>query len=252
MPFDRADFYDAELSRHTRHLRAAAQVGPRDRVLDIGCGAGQTSRDAARLAAQGSVLGVDISADLLAVARRRAADEGLSNVAFEQGDAQAHPFPPAAFDLCISRFGVMFFADPKTAFANIARGLRPGARLAWMVWQGEQRNEWATALQRALPPGTIPTGAAALAFSLGDPAAATGLLTAADFTAIEFAEVHEPVFYGPDTAAAYDALIGLYFARDTPDAVREERLRTLLTAHLTPGGVLFDSRAWIISAQRKS
>jgi SAM-dependent methyltransferase len=256
MAFDRADFYDAELRRHSQHLRAAARVGARDRVLDIGCGAGQSARDAARVAVEGSVVGVDTSAEMLEIARRRSAEQGLRNVVFEQGDAQAHAFPPAGFDLCISRFGVMFFADPLAAFANIGRALRPGARLVWMVWQGKERNEWATAIPRALAPETAASSAAAPAFSLADPVAATGLLRATGFTSIDFAEVHEPVFYGPDVAAAYDALVGLQFVKDGlagDDAAADEarqRARDLLAAHLTADGVLFDSRAWIISAHR--
>jgi ubiquinone/menaquinone biosynthesis C-methylase UbiE len=90
-------------------------------VLDIGCGAGQSTRDAARAAALGSVLGVDISEELLERARRRTAEEGLSNATYERGDAQIHPFPPSSFEVIISRFGTMFFADPVAAFCNIAR-----------------------------------------------------------------------------------------------------------------------------------
>ena len=149
---DRADFYDAELRKHNEHFRAAVNAGPRDRVLDIGCGAGQTTRDAARLAVQGSVIGVDVSAEMLEVARGRSSEQGLRNVRFEQGDAQVQAFPADHFDLCISRFGVMFFADPAAAFVNIARAMRPGGRLVWMVWQSRERNEWATAIPRALAP----------------------------------------------------------------------------------------------------
>ncbi|KGM35128.1 class I SAM-dependent methyltransferase [Inquilinus limosus] len=256
MGLDCADFYDAELRRHNEALRAALRVGPRDRVLDIGCGAGLTSREAARIAVDGGVLGVDVSAPMLEIARRRSAEEGLRNVVFEQGDAQRHPFPAAGFDLSISRFGVMFFADPAAAFANIARAMRPGARLVWMVWQGQDRNEWSTAIRQALEPGTAPSAAAAPAFSLADPAAATGLLEASGFTSIDFAEVHEPVFYGADVDAAYDALAGLQFVKEPlarSDAgvdARRQRLRDLLEAHLTEDGVLFDSRAWIITAYR--
>lgn len=256
MGLDCADFYDAELRRHNEALRAALGVGPRDRVLDIGCGAGLTSREAARMAVDGSVLGVDVSAPMLEIARRRSAQEGLRNVVFELGDAQNHPFPAAGFDLSISRFGVMFFADPAAAFANIARAMRPGARLVWMVWQGQGRNEWSTAIRQALEPGTAPSAAAAPAFSLADPAAATGLLEASGFTSVDFAEVHEPVFYGADVGAAYDALAGLQFIKeplaraDAQADARRQRLRDLLEAHLTPDGVLFDSRAWIITAYR--
>lgn len=257
MALDRADFYDAELRRHNEHFRAAVNVGARDRVLDIGCGAGQSTREAARVAVEGSVVGVDVSAELLEVARRRAAEEGLRNAAFEQADAQVHVFPAAYFDLCISRFGVMFFADPAAAFANIAQAMRPQARLVFMVWQSEQRNEWATAIQDALAPGTVASPDAAAPFSLGDPALTTGILTAAGFASVDFAEVHESVFYGPDVDAAYDNLVALFFVKDALAGMNAaaangalQRLRGLLNAHLTADGVFFDSRAWIITARR--
>ncbi|MGH8079396.1 MAG: class I SAM-dependent methyltransferase, partial [Lysobacter sp.] len=233
-----ADFYDAELSRHNRHLQAAARVGARDRVLDIGCGAGQTTRDAARIAVEASVVGVDTSAQMLEIARSRSVEEGLHNVVFELGDAQYHDFPPAGFDLCISRFGVMFFADPATAFANIARAMRPGGRIAWMVWQSQERNEWSGAIRQALAPTGTVSADAGNAFSLGDPIIATNLLSAAGFTSIDFVEVHEPVFYGPTVNAAFDALTGLYMVKDalartdeSPDGPHQ-RLRDLLEAHM--------------------
>jgi SAM-dependent methyltransferase len=259
MAFDRADFYDAELRRHNEHFRAAVNAGIRDRVLDIGCGAGLTTREAARVAVEGRVVGVDVSADMLEIARRRSAEEGLRNVGFEHGDAQVQAFPAAHFDLCISRFGVMFFADPAAAFANIARAMRPGARLVLMVWQGRERNEWATAIPQALVPETVASANAPTTFSLGDPAVATGILTTAGFASVDFADVHEPVFYGPDVDAAYDAVISLGFAKealaDADVAAADEalqRLRDLLNEHLTADGVLFDSRAWIITAHRAS
>jgi SAM-dependent methyltransferase len=237
-------------------LRAAAGVGVRDRVLDIGCGAGQSTREAARVAVEGDAIGVDTSPEMLEVAQRRSHEAGLRNIAFELGDAQHHAFPTARFDLCISRFGVMFFADPAAAFANIARALRPGARLAWMVWQSQERNEWSGAIRRALTPETAVSANALTPFSLGDPTIATELLSMAGFVSIDFIDVREPVFYGPDVDTAFDALINLYLVKDAlaqtdeaPDKALQ-RLRDLLEAHMTPEGVLFDSRAWIITAQR--
>jgi SAM-dependent methyltransferase len=256
MAFNRADFYDAELRRHHEHFRAALEVGPSDRVLDVGCGAGQSTRDAARIAARGHVVGVDVSEEMLEVARRRSAAEGLSNVAFERADAQTHAFPAAHFDLCVSRFGVMFFADPVAAFTNIARAMRPGARLVLMVWQGRDRNAWATAMQGVLAPAGGQSATEPAAFSLGDPVVTTDILSAAGFASIDFAEVREPVFYGPNVSAAYDATVELFLAKPAPDvaetAVEErlQRLRALLEAHLTPDGVLFESRAWIVTARR--
>ncbi|MEV8518940.1 class I SAM-dependent methyltransferase [Dyella marensis] len=252
MSFHRADFYDAELRRHHGHFRAALDIAPGDRVLDIGCGAGQSTRDAARAASDGSVLGVDVSEELLQVARERTAQDGLRNIAFELGDAQTHAFPGAHFDLCISRFGTMFFADPVAAFANIGRSLRPGARLVLMLWQARERNEWATAIQDALAPGSAP--AAAAAFSLADPAVATDLLKATGFASITFTDVHEPVFYGPTVDAAYEAVVGLFVGKDAPAGADTDktlqRLHALVEAHLAQDGVWFDSRAWIVTAHK--
>ncbi|MET0656328.1 MAG: class I SAM-dependent methyltransferase [Pseudoxanthomonas sp.] len=256
MAFNRNDFYDAELRRHNQRFRAAIDTSRSDRVLDIGCGAGQSTRDAARAAVEGNAVGVDISEEMLAVARRRSEKEGLRNIAFELGDAQDHPFPPAHFDLCISRFGSMFFGNPAAAFANIARAMRADARLALMVWQERERNEWSTAIQGALAPQDTPNPATPAAFSLGDRAVTTRVLTEAGFASIEFAEVHEPVFYGEDVEAAYEAIVALFLAGDGPAGAHaatettHRRLRALLQAHLTPRGVFFDSRAWIVSARR--
>ncbi len=256
MALDRAAFYDAELQRHHRHLCAALKVGRQDRVLDIGCGAGQSTREAARVAVEGRVVGVDVSADMLEIARRRGAEAGLRNVSFELGDAQVRDFPEAYFDLCISRFGTMFFADPVAAFANIGRAMRPGARLVMLVWQGRERNEWAVAIQQALAPAGVASTNVSPAFSLADQAVTTRILTAAGFAAIDFAEVHEPVFYGPNVDAAHEAVAGLFLAEEgaagTSAAIDEthQRLRALLNAHLTADGVLFDSRAWIVTAHR--
>src|SRR5438093_13711292 len=97
--------YDAELCRYREPFRVATGVRPGDRVLDVGCGAGQSTRDAARAAVGGSALGVDLSAPMLEVARGRAVEEGVRNVAFEQADAQRKSFRDNQFDVAISRFG---------------------------------------------------------------------------------------------------------------------------------------------------
>ncbi|TDD26028.1 class I SAM-dependent methyltransferase [Actinomadura sp. KC06] len=245
--------FDAELRPHNELFRAAARVGPRDRVLDVGCGTGQTTREAARAAVDGSAVGVDLSARMLERARRLSAEQGLRNVAYEQADAQVHPFPPEHFDLCISRFGTMFFGDPVAAFANIGRALRPAARLVLLVWQGRDRNEWASAIRR---PGTPSPAGGPDPFSLADPAAAEGVLDAAGFTDVAFTDVHEPVYYGPDSAAAFDNVLRLWdedLLAGLGAAAAEHartRLRAALAAHDTGGGVYFDSRAWIITARR--
>ncbi|WP_066367736.1 class I SAM-dependent methyltransferase [Herbidospora mongoliensis] len=249
--------YDAELRLHNELFRAAARVGSHDRVLDIGCGTGQSTRQAARAAVTGSVVGVDLSAPMLERARRLTDDQGLANVTYQQADAQVHRFPSPQFDLCISRFGVMFFADPVAAFTNIGRALRPGARLVLLVWQDRDRNEWASAIRQSLTGATDTPGGGPGPFSLADPTIARGILAAAGFTDVSFTDVHEPVYYGPDTATALDSMLRLLKYEDlladldTETAERARaRLRATLAAHETDSGVYFDSRAWIITARR--
>ena len=79
---------------------------------------------------------------MLEHARRRAAEEGLANVAFAQADAQVHAFEPTSFDVAISRTSAMFFGDHVAAFRNIGRAMRPGGRLLLVTWQSLAGNEW--------------------------------------------------------------------------------------------------------------
>jgi SAM-dependent methyltransferase len=252
--------YDAELGMHNEMLRRAYGIRPHDHVLDIGCGAGQTTRDAARLAVAGSVVGVDISAPLLERARRLTEAEGLHNVRYEQADAETHPFPAERFDVAISRFGTMFFGDPVAAFTNIARALRREGRLVMMVWQGHHRNEWSVSIQQALAGGSdVPaaTPGAPDPFSLADPATTERILDRAGFVEATFAEVHKPVYYGPDVAAALEWVSGFSCVRDVlqrldpvSTARARERLLQTFAAHTGGDGVWFDSRAWIVKARR--
>lgn len=252
--------YDAELRMHNEVLRLAYGIRPHDHVLDIGCGAGQTTRDAARLAVAGSSMGVDISAPLIERARRLTEAEGLHNVSFEQADAETHHFPAEGFDVAISRFGTMFFGDPVAAFTNIARAMRREGRLVMMVWQDHQRNEWSVSIQRALAGGSDVPAAAPGApdpFSLADPTTTERVLDRAGFVEATFTEVHKPVYYGPDVAAALEWVCGFSCVRDvlqrldlaSTARVREHLLQTL-AAHAGGDGVWFDSRAWIVKARR--
>ena len=245
--------YDAELRPHNELFRAAARVGSSDQVLDIGCGTGQSTREAARAAVTGSAVGVDLSAAMLDRARQLSAGQGLPNITYQQADAQVHCFPPTHFDLCISRFGTMFFADPVAAFTNIGRALRPAARLVLLVWQDRDRNEWATAIRQAVTGATAtssPPGRGPDPFSLADPTITEGILTAAGFAEVSFTDVHEPVYYGPDSATAFDAVLRLWESHGLLAEHARTRLRATLDAHNVRGGVHFDSRAWIVTARR--
>lgn len=253
--------YDAELRLHNEALRQAYDIVSDDRILDVGCGTGQTTRDAARLASAGIALGVDVSAWMIERAREISAAEGLRNVNFEQGDAQVHSFAADHFDIAISRFGTMFFADPVAAFSNLRRALRSAARLVMMVWQGHDRNEWSVSIQRSL---AVCGGAPASSlrspdpFSLADPSAVERILDAAGFAGVTFTDVHQPVYYGENVDAALEFVRGFanvneVLERLDPASAERAlgRLRETLATHDAGQGVWFDSRAWIVRARRR-
>ena len=253
------DFYDTELRAHHEHLRAAYGISPGDEVLDVGCGTGLTTREAARAAAPGRVVGVDMSERMLERARQLTAPERLDNVRYELGDAQVHRFDLACFDVAISRFGTMFFSDPAAAFANIAAALRPAGRLVLLVWQRREHNEWMRAIDAALGDAAQPPPPGADAFSLGDAEATASILEGAGFDDVRFEDVQEPVLYGNDLDAALAIIRGFQDTRaalasmsDAEAARTVERLRAMLAAHYSDErGVVLDSRSWLITARRR-
>jgi len=250
--------YDAELRLLNEVLRRAYSIRRRDRILDIGCGAGQTTREVARLALDGRALGVDCSAEAIARARELARAEGIRNATFEDADAENHPFVSEDFDVVISRFGTMFFRDPVAGFANIGRALRPAGRLVMMVWQGPEQNEWFLAIEEALGGrGDGPTSEASDAFSLANPAKTEEILDAAGFADADFIDVHRPIYFGRDVADALEWVQGFTSTRESlvrlgpPSAERAlGRLQQTLVGHAAADGVWFDARAWIVKARR--
>ncbi|HEX6683314.1 MAG TPA: methyltransferase domain-containing protein, partial [Candidatus Limnocylindrales bacterium] len=209
----------------------------------------------------GSVLGIDLSRPMLARARRRAKAAGLGNVQFVAGDAQIHPFDPGSYDVVISRMAMMFMADPSAAFANLARALRSGGRLAVMVWQAPAANEWTQAIVGAvtaeLPAGQPPAPGAPGPFALADPVRAGALLEAAGFTDLATTPVAGPLWFGSDVDDALEFLTGFgapKYALDQLDPSAADRLRDRLRAvlgdHVTASGVSLEAAAWIYSAQR--
>ena len=255
-----ADRYDASGARTWRRFLDAGLIGPTDRVLDIGCGAGQSTLDLAALAGQGSAVGVDLSARMLGLARQRAAARGATNVEFLQGDAQVHAFEPAAFDVAASRFGALFFTDRAAAFANIAAALRPGGRLALLGWQALARNEWLNVFRTALAAGRtlpVPPPGSPGPFGLADPDAVRAALTGAGFVDVAFAEINEAIFFGADADDAWSfvehmgVVKGLTETLDEP--ARSEALGALqqaLADHQTSDGVQMGAAVHLITARR--
>jgi SAM-dependent methyltransferase len=256
---EQADVFAAQVANYLAPFLAATGIAAGARVLDVGCGSGQTAREAARLAGpDGRVTGMDLSGPLLELARLRTAAAGLENVTFEQADAQVADLDADRYDRIISRNGVMFFGDPVAAFANLARALKPEGRLVALVWQAMAENEWyrevlaamATGQQVPPPPPDAPGP-----FALGDPERVRALLTAAGFAEPELVGVREPLVYGRDVPTAEAMALGMLgrlhedLDEDTRAGARAA-LRATLEAHLGPEGVVFGSAMWIITASR--
>ncbi|KZM73615.1 class I SAM-dependent methyltransferase [Nocardia terpenica] len=249
---EHADRYDAVNGGFNEPLLTAASIGAGDRVLDIGCGNGQLTRAAARRAR--SATGVDLSGPMLATARQRADTEGVHNISFEQGDAQVYPFPDAGFDVALSRFGIMFFADPVAAFANIARALRPGGRLAFVSMPPLSGTDLGTvfaAAARHLPGFEIGHGFSAFA----DPDSTAALLRDAGFTDIAARHIEVDAVWGADVDDATTFLLGwgpLRYHRSRNDFATDDRLRAAIAAALAPfsgpGGVRLRATAWLVTA----
>lgn len=257
-----ADRFDRSMAGYREVFREAAAVSQSDGVLDVGCGAGGTTCDAARAAAQGHVLGVDLSARMLHVARERAASAGLRNAQFVQGDAQVYRFEEAAYDVVLSRTGAMFFADPVAAFANLRAAAGASGRLVLLTWRAPAENEWIREITGALA-GVGAARQAAQApvqegpgpFSLAVPERIETVLGAAGWTRVRVEPVQAPMWFGADVEDALQFLSGLFVWRLRAMEVPErrtavDRLRTSLDRHTTPAGVELGSTAWLTSAQQ--
>jgi ubiquinone/menaquinone biosynthesis C-methylase UbiE len=137
-----AERYDTMVGAFGDAMLDAAALKPGERVLDVGCGNGATTIEAARrVRPSGFAVGIDLSAPMLGLARQRATSAGAREAKFVRDDAQTHAFTADEFDAVVSRFGLMFFDDPQAAFANLGRALRPGGRLAFVAWQGIERSQ---------------------------------------------------------------------------------------------------------------
>jgi SAM-dependent methyltransferase len=251
-------FFESSVRLHEASLMAAAAIPADARVLDVGCGTGDSTRDAACAAHRGSATGIDLSTRMLERARALAAAQGVDNVTFLHGDAQHFSFEPSSFDIVVSRTGTMFFADQIRAFTNIASALRPGGRLVLLSWQGPERNEWflsfvdAMTLGKGLAP---PPADAPSPFAHADPVRTRGILTAAGLADVRIDPLELPMYFGVTVDEGHGVL-GELLAWMTGGLEEGERARALarlrgtLEAHDTPDGPALGSRAWLITARR--
>ncbi|MFG2997913.1 class I SAM-dependent methyltransferase [Streptomyces sp. NPDC048340] len=253
------DRWDAVNAGFDQPLFDAAAVTRGERVLDIGCGAGSTTRRAARAAGPaGRAVGLDLSGPMLERARASAEAEGLDNVRFEHGDAQVHPLAPAAFDLAISRFGIMFFTDPAAAFANIATALRPGGRVALICAAEPEGNEWLNALAALgdlLPLEGFGKPGGPGMFSLAAPGAAAALLSGAGLRDVRATHVSAYGTWGRDAADAAGFLLdsgpGRHLVARAGSGAGERaraRLTDVLRPHEADGALRLRGTGWLLTA----
>lgn len=231
------------------------------RVLDIGCGCGDATLELARRAGpSGSVTGLDVSAPMLGAAQRRAAAEGLGNATFERADAQVHAFAAASYDALFSRFGVMFFTDPRLAFTNLRGALRPGGRLAFACWRTITENEWMMVPLRAalehVPPPPPPAADAPGPFAFADRERVEGILGGAGFADVAIERVDEALTYGSDLDTAANFVVQMGPAgrvlRDADPGVLPAviaSVRKALEPYRSDEGIRIQSSAWMVSAR---
>ena len=252
--------FNAWVARYDAPFFAATGIEPTDRVLDIGCGTGQTTRAAAKAAADGTAFGVDVSMPMVEVARKRTAEEGIPNASFEGGDAQIYAFAEDACDVVISRYGSMFFADAAAAYTNFGKAVRPRGRLAMLVWRPLVENEWMSEFRRVAAAGRelpTPPPNAPGPFAFADPEYTNTVLTGAGFMDVQSTPIDAPVYMGSDADEAYTFLCGMGFVKFMLNSLGEDvrartcdDLRASIEAHAEPEGVFYDSAAWLVTARR--
>ncbi len=253
----------AEHQRLTPHLFRAAGISPGERIVDVGCGCGETTIQAARAAggaAQprgGFAVGLDLSAPMLRVARRLTTAARMPNVRFLRGDAQACPLRAGAWDVIISSFGVMFFDDPAAALVSLARAARPGGRIAFLCWQPEPHNELLTMPLRAFRDHAhVPSPAVGELFF--DPQRVTGLLSATGWTDIQVGALSEPARMGADVADVMSYIRGMPTVRALAGSIDDTALAERVFAaladeyaeHERDDGVWVQAAAWLVTARR--
>ena len=226
-------------------------------VLDVGCGTGATTLAIARALDGRNAVGIDISEPMLALARVRAEREHLP-ATFVCADAETHPFEPRSFDMIVSRFGVMFFADPVRAFANLRTAARRGGELALVAWRGPAENPFMTAAERAaapflpeLPPRSVDAPGQ---FAFADSRRVRGILEQSGWAQVDIRPIDVVCTFAKDDLVGYLTRIG-----PIGRALRaaDERTRARITEAVLPAfdpyidgaAVRFVAACWMITAR---
>lgn len=252
------DLLELQLVPLGRRVLSAVSPQRGERALDVGCGGGETAIALAEaVGADGSVLGIDLSPQVLTFAKEAAS--GLPQVRFVEGDAQCYPFRPGEFDVAFSRFGVMFFDDPVAAFDNIRRSLAPNGRLGFVCWRGLEENPLdMVPLEAALPVLTVAPDLGLTSpgpFSLADADFVHCVLSEAGFAEIEIEPHDELVGSGDiDAMLAVCLRVGALgkILREQPELreAAQPLVRAALATHDGPDGVKLKAATWIATARR--
>jgi len=247
------ELLELQLAPLGRRALQALAPNPGENILDIGCGGGETALDLARaVAPDGKVVGVDLSAAVLAFAKRAA--NGCERVRFVHADAQVFPFEPASFDVAFSRFGVTFFTDPAAAFSNIRRSIKPNGRLAFVCWRALEENPLDILPLRAasiyLPPPPARDPETPGPFAFANPDRVHRILERAGFQEIEITAHDELVGSGAlDSMLAVCSRVGALgkILRENPElrAATLPAVRSALAAHDGPDGVRLNAATWV-------
>ena len=252
------------LSHHSAAVFPRLAVPEGGRVVDVGCGFGDTAIELAkRVGPAGYVLGIDCCDGFLDYGRRDAAAAGIGNVEFVEADVQTYPFE-GDFDLCFSRFGTQFFENPVAALRNMRRSLRPGGEMVMIVWRTIDDNPWlgvpkAVVREFLPPPGEDARTCGPGPFSMADPETVTKQLEIAGYRDIDFERIDAPVLVGtsPDDAVAFQMALGPAgeVVREAGELAERQRpeieaaLKAELARYETGEGVVMASSSWKVSAR---
>jgi len=252
------------LSYHSEIPLKELDIASGSKVLDVGCGWGDTAIEfAKKVGPSGLVMGLDCCGAFLEKGRVDAQAAGLTNVRFIEADVERYAFEPE-FDLCFSRFGMMFFANPVVAMRNVRTALKPGGRLVFIVWRVIEDNPWLgvpkeVVLKFLPPPGEDALTCGPGPFSMASQSVVTAQLSAAGFEAVSFKRNDGPVMVGstPEQAMQFQLALGPageIFREAGEEAERrqeeiEEALRAELAGYEHNGEIIMASSSWTITAQ---
>ena len=251
------------LTLHSEAIFPTLRVRPGDKVVDVGCGFGDTAIKLAKIVGpSGSVLAIDCCDGFLEFGRQDAKAAGISNITFLEEDVQTYPFEPI-HDFCFSRFGTQFFENPVAGLRNMRKSLKPGGIMTMIVWRGIKDNPWLGSAKDVVlrflpPPGENAQTCGPGPFSMADTGVVTKQLEIAGYRDIQFERIDAQVFVGKDIddAAAFQLALGpageVYreagkLAEDRHDEI-VQALKAQLANHLGPNGVMMDSSSWRVTA----